>query len=220
MSKAKTAAKLQYPVFEIVMNTDAVMRGELYPDSAPQTVGNFIALANSGFYDGLPIHRCIRSFLIQAGKPLTEELPYCIQGEFEFNRFKLNVLPHERGCICMVRAGHYDSANSQFFIVTTQNEQELSCLNGAYAVFGRVLEGIKVADRISCVETDELDTPLNLPLIRRIRVKTFGLDYPFEKLPPPTSTVYLPHIKTRVKQQPKGGSEIEPTAKTERGLTK
>ncbi len=197
MPRISAAKKRPNPVFEIVMDTDAVIRGELYPGVAPQTAGNFIALANAGFYDGLTFHRCIEDFIIQGGRPEGAELPYCILGEFEFNKCKTNRLPHEYGSLCMARSTHYNSANSQFFIVTTHNPRELTCLNGAYAVFGKVLDGMKVAVAIAAVDTAANDEPRHAQRIRRIRVETFGYEYPFEKLPPPETAVNLPIIKHR-----------------------
>ena len=197
MPRISTVKKRPNPVFQIVMETDAVIRGELYPISAPQTVGNFIALSNGGFYDGLTFHRCIRDFIIQGGASANGELPYCITGEFEFNRFKPNRLAHEYGSLCMARAGHYNSASSQFYIVTTRDSRELNCLNGAYAVFGKVLEGMKIVEAISAVETGAEHIPLHPQVIRRIRVEAFGQDYPFQKLPPPATDVNLPKVKHR-----------------------
>lgn len=190
MPRANVAKKAPNPIFQIVMETAAVICGELYPISAPQTVGNFISLANSGFYDGLCFHRCIHNFIVQGGQ--SHELPYCIKGEFEFNRYKNNRLKHEYGSLCMSRSGHYDSAGSQFFIVVSHDGHELNCLNGAYAVFGKVLDGMKVVDAISVVDTDGQDRPIHPQLIRRIRVETFGMDFPFEKLPPPCVNINQP----------------------------
>ena len=184
MPKSIPKEKRVNPVFEIMMDTNATLRGELYPSFAPNTVGNFIQLANSGFYDGLTFHRCIRDFIIQGGRPKTP-LPYSIRGEFEFNGDKLNRLPHAYGSLSMERACHYDSAASQFFIVVTEDGREHRCLDGAYAVFGRVTEGMKTAVAIAQVETDEHDAPVQEQLIRRVRVETFGAAYPFETIVPP-----------------------------------
>lgn len=200
MAKCRVIKPNRNPVFEIVMETDAVIRGELFPSHAPQTVGNFINLANSGFYDALSFHRCIHGFIAQAGKPTAEkQLPYCIAGEFEFNSYKQNHLPHEYGSLCMARGRNYNSASSEFFIVTTNDERERHCLNGAYAVFGKVYEGMRIAEAICSVDTDQLNLPLYPQIIRRIRIEAFNQVYPFEKIPPPTSDVNLPKTKRREK---------------------
>ncbi len=171
------------PVFEIVMESDAVIRGELFPHLAPETVGNFAALANSGFYDGLPFHRCIRDYLIQAGFSPMSPLSYCIQGEFEFNDNKRRPTP-EYGSLCMSHGTAYNSGNSEFFIVLTDNEQELRLLDGAYAQFGKVHEGLRRAAALSTVAVKpHTYVPQRPQIIRRIRVETFGVSYPFQKLP-------------------------------------
>lgn len=208
MSKMDGVIKRRNPVFKIVMETDAVILGELFPLCAPQTVGNFISLANEGFYDGLSFHRCIQGFIAQAGKANpSQPLPYCITGEFEFNSYKHSLLTHEYGSLCMARGGHYNSASSEFFIVTTEDERELQCLNGAYAIFGKVYEGMRIIEAISSVETDQNDKPIYLQNIRRIRVETFKQTYPFTKIPPPTSDVNIPIVKHRIKGKHKSSHE-------------
>lgn len=184
MPRSKSVKKQPNPVFEIVMDTNAVMHGELYPQAAPNTVGNFIHLANSGFYNGSCFHRCIKRFIVQAGMAIPP-LPYCIQGEFEFNGFKQRGFHHEAGSLSMSRSNHYNSAASEFFIVITNDYRELGCLDGAYAVFGKLTDGFKTAEAISQVETDEYDQPVQEQIIRRVRVETFGFDYPFETIEPP-----------------------------------
>lgn len=196
MAKTSAKAKAALPVFEMVMTTNAILRGELYPAAAPETAGNFIALANAGFYDGLSFHRCLPGFIVQGGKP-EKPLPYCVKGEFEFNGDKLNKLPHQYGSLCLSRGNHYDSGASEFYIVLTRDVGELNCLDGAYAVFGQVTEGMKAAEAIGQLATDEQDQPLQPQVIRRIRVETFGADYPFTKLPPPARKVNVPVIKHR-----------------------
>ena len=156
------------------------MKGELYPEYAPQSVGNFIALANSGFYDGLIFHRVIRGFMIQGGDPKgigTGGPGYCIKGEFRANGVQ-NPLKHTEGVLSMARSMMPDSAGSQFFVMTSTSPH----LDGQYAAFGKVTEGLDVAMAIEKVATDFRDKPLEPQVIGSIRVETFGEDYPFEQM--------------------------------------
>ena len=149
---------------------------ELYPDVAPNTVNNFISLANAHFYDGLFFHRVIKGFMIQGGCPKgtgTGGPGYCIAGEFSQNGFP-NRLRHERGVISMARATDPNSAGSQFFIM----HQDAPHLDGAYAAFGKVIKGIEVVDEIANALCDRMDRPYEKQLIRSIRVNTFGKTYP------------------------------------------
>ena len=149
---------------------------ELYPDIAPNTVNNFIALANSGFYDGLFFHRVIKGFMIQGGCPNgtgTGGPGYSIKGEFTQNGFKNN-LRHERGVISMARAMDPNSAGSQFFIM----HKDAPHLDGAYAAFGKVIKGIEVVDEIATTLCDRMDRPYEKQLMRSVRVETFGHTYP------------------------------------------
>ncbi len=171
---------LANPVFEITMQDGGVLKGELYPEDAPQSVGNFIALANSGFYDGLIFHRCIPGFMIQGGCPKgtgTGGPGYSIKGEFAQNGVP-NPIRHTYGVLSMARSMMKDSAGSQFFVMTSDSPH----LDGAYAAFGRVLEGMEVADRIVAVPTDRNDRPSVPQVIRSIRVDTFGEVYPFDQI--------------------------------------
>jgi len=171
---------LANPVFEIVMQNGGVMKGELYPDVAPQSVGNFIALANSGFYDGLTFHRCIPGFMIQGGCPRgtgTGGPGYCIKGEFAQNGVP-NPVKHTYGVLSMARSMMKDSAGSQFFVMTSDSPH----LDGAYAAFGKVLEGMDVADQIVATPTDGNDRPAVPQVIQTIRVETDGKVYPFEQM--------------------------------------
>ena len=148
----------QNPVFTIKMRNGKEMKGELYPEVAPQSVGNFIALANSGFYDGLIFHRVIPGFMIQGGDPRGMGIGgpgYCIKGEFRANGFR-NDLKHTRGVLSMARAMDPDSAGSQFFIM----HEDYPSLDGQYAAFGKLIEGIEVVDKIASVRTDYMDKPL------------------------------------------------------------
>ena len=168
------------PVFEIIMQNGGRMKGELYPETAPQSVGNFIALANSGFYDGLTFHRCIPGFMIQGGCPNgtgTGGPGYCIKGEFAQNG-RENPIKHTYGVLSMARSMMKDSAGSQFFVMTSDSPH----LDGAYAAFGKVLEGMDVAEAIVSVKTDRSDRPAVPQVIQSIRVETNGQVYPFDQL--------------------------------------
>ncbi len=167
------------PIFTITMENGGVMQGELYPEIAPQSVGNFISLANSGFYDGLIFHRCIPGFMIQGGCPDGTGMGgpgYRIKGEFASNGFANN-LKHTPGVLSMARSMMRDSAGSQFFIMTSTSPH----LDGEYAAFGKVLTGMKVADGIVAQRTLR-DRPIVPQVIQSIRVETNGVDYPFVKL--------------------------------------
>ena len=168
------------PTFVIEMENGGRMSGDLYPDVAPESVGNFIELANSGFYDGLIFHRVIPDFMIQGGDPRgngTGGPGYCIKGEFRQNGVT-NDLKHVDGVLSMARSMMPNSAGSQFFIMTSVSPH----LDGAYAAFGKVLEGMETAYRIVNVKRDRMDKPLEDQRIKSIRVETYGKDYPFTKL--------------------------------------
>ena len=170
----------QHPVFVITMEDGREMKGELYPETAPQSVGNFIALANSGFYDGLTFHRVIPGFMIQGGDPkgIGSGGPgYHIKGEFDANGVK-NPLKHTEGVLSMARTMVPDSAGSQFFIMISTSPH----LDGQYAAFGKVLEGVEVAMSIAEVKRDFRDKPLTPVVMKSIRVDTFGESYPFDQL--------------------------------------
>ena len=170
----------QHPVFTLKMKDGREMKGELYPEYAPQSVGNFVALANSGFYDGLIFHRVIPGFMIQGGDPRGIGVGgpgYCIKGEFSSNGVE-NPLKHTVGVLSMARSMMPDSAGSQFFIMTSDSPH----LDGQYAAFGKVLEGADVAKSIADVPRDPQDKPLEPQVIESIRVDTFGEIYPFEQM--------------------------------------
>lgn len=172
----------QYPIATIEMADGSVIRIELYPDVAENTVKNFIYLANTGFYDGVIFHRVIEGFMIQGGDPDgtgTGGPGYRIKGEFSNNHYD-NDLKHERGVISMARQGNpyfpasaHNTAGSQFFIMHADSEH----LDGDYAAFGRVIEGMDVVDAIAAVETDANDRPLVEQRMETVRVETFGVDY-------------------------------------------
>ena len=170
----------QNPTFVITMADGREMKGELYPEIAPQSVGNFIALANSGFYDGLIFHRVIPGFMIQGGDPKGSGIGgpgYRIKGEFAMNGVN-NPLKHTYGVLSMARSMMPDSAGSQFFIMTSDSPH----LDGQYAAFGKVLEGMEVADAIVSVKRDMRDKPLEPQAMKSIRVETYGQTYPFEQI--------------------------------------
>lgn len=172
----------QNPIATITMEDGGVIKLELYPEIAPNTVKNFIHLANSGFYDGVIFHRVIEGFMIQGGDPDgrgTGGPGYRIKGEFSNNNHK-NELSHERGVISMARQGNpyfpasaYNTAGSQFFIMHADSD----FLDGDYAAFGKVIEGMDVVDRIATTETDGSDRPLETQTMQSVRVDTFGVDY-------------------------------------------
>ena len=170
----------QNPVFTIVMSDGREMKGELYPDIAPQSVGNFVALANSGFYDGVIFHRVIPGFMIQGGDPKGAGYGgpgYSIKGEFAANGIP-NPLKHTYGVLSMARSMNPDSAGSQFFIMTSDSPH----LDGQYAAFGRVTEGMNVAEDIVNTPRDAADKPLEPQAMASVRVETFGEVYPFEQI--------------------------------------
>ena len=152
------------------------MKGELYPETAPQSVGNFIALANSGFYDGLIFHRVIPGFMIQGGDPKGTGIGgpgYHIKGEFAMNGVN-NPLKHTYGVLSMARSMMPDSAGSQFFIMHKTSPH----LDGAYAAFGKITEGMDIVNKIAETATDYSDRPLEPQRMKTVTVETFGVDYP------------------------------------------
>ena len=166
----------QHPVFTITMKDGREMKGELYPENAPQSVGNFVALANSGFYDGLTFHRVIPGFMIQGGDPKGAGYGgpgYAIKGEFAANGVD-NPLKHTYGVLSMARSMMPDSAGSQFFIMHKTSPH----LDGSYAAFGKVTEGMDVVNKIAETATDYNDRPLEPQVIETVTVETFGVDYP------------------------------------------
>lgn len=203
----KVFVKVQNPIATMEIEGYGTVKIELYPEMAPNTVANFISLANRGYYNGLTFHRTIPNFMIQGGdkkgdgtgsvyysdlKDDGEEKAYTIKGEFIANGFKKNTLRHEEGVISMARGDYstyglttegYNSAGSQFFIMTGDN----SSLNGLYSAFGKVIEGMDVVHKIENVEVvtrdssaenqSDIDRPVNPPVITSITVETFGVDY-------------------------------------------
>lgn len=166
----------QDPIVTIEMTSGRVMKVELYPEIAPNTVNNFISLVKRGFYDGLTFHRCIPGFMIQGGDPEGSGMGgpgYSIKGEFAFNGIQ-NDLTHTRGVLSMARSMDPNSAGSQFFIMVDRAPH----LDGQYAAFGKVIEGMDVADAIVRTKCDRSDRPLKEQRMKAVTVDTFGVDYP------------------------------------------
>lgn len=164
------------PVVTIEMENGGIIKAELYPEVAPNTVNNFISLVKSGFYDGLIFHRVISGFMIQGGCPNGNGMGgpgYSIKGEFTANRFK-NDLKHDRGVLSMARSMMPNSAGSQFFIM----HDNAPHLDGQYAAFGKVIEGMDVVDAIASTRCDYNDKPLQPQRMKKVTVDTFGVDYP------------------------------------------
>ena len=164
------------PIVTFTMENGDVMKAELYPEIAPNTVNNFISLVKKGFYDGLIFHRVIRGFMIQGGDPDgngTGAPGYGIKGEFAQNGVP-NDLRHTAGVLSMARSMMPNSAGSQFFIM----HQDAPHLDGAYAAFGKVIEGQEVVNKIAETATDYSDRPLEDQVMKTVTVETFGVDYP------------------------------------------
>ena len=166
----------QNPIITFEMDNGDIMKAELYPQVAPNTVNNFISLVNKGFYDGLIFHRVINGFMIQGGDPEGTGMGgpnYSIKGEFSQNGFK-NDLKHTEGVLSMARSMRPDSAGSQFFIM----HKAAPHLDGAYAAFGKVIEGMDVVNKIATTRTTYGDRPVKEQKMASVTVDTFGIDYP------------------------------------------
>ena len=164
------------PIVTIEMENGDIMKAELYPDIAPISVSNFISLIQKGFYDGLIFHRVIKGFMIQGGCPDgngTGGPGYHIKGEFAMNGVD-NPLKHEKGVLSMARAMHPDSAGSQFFIMHKNSPH----LDGAYAAFGKITEGMDIENKIAETATDYSDRPLEEQKMKKVTVDTMGVEYP------------------------------------------
>ncbi len=165
----------QNPIVTFEMADGKVIKAELYPEIAPNTVKNFVSLVSKGFYDGLTFHRIIKGFMIQGGDPVgngTGGPGYGIKGEFSSNGFK-NDLKHEPGVLSMARAMNPNSAGSQFFIMHETSPH----LDGDYAAFGKVIEGLENVNAIAEVRTDWSDRPLEDVVMKKVTVETFGEEY-------------------------------------------
>lgn len=166
---------MKNPIVTIEMESGGMIKAELYPDIAPNTVKNFVSLVNRGFYDGVIFHRVIPGFMIQGGDPQGIGIGgpgYSIKGEFSGNGFK-NDLAHTKGVLSMARAQNPNSAGSQFFVMV----DDAPFLDGQYAAFGKVIEGIEEADRIVAVPRDRSDKPYEDQRIKKVSVDTFGETY-------------------------------------------
>ena len=164
------------PIVTIEMENGDIIKAELYPEIAPNTVNNFISLVKQGFYDGVIFHRVIAGFMIQGGDPKgtgTGGPGYCIKGEFTANGFK-NELRHSRGVLSMARTMAPNSAGSQFFIM----HEDAPHLDGQYAAFGKVTEGMENVDRIANTRVDYNDRPRAKQMMKKVTVETFGVEYP------------------------------------------
>lgn len=166
----------QNPIVTITMENGDVMKAELYPEIAPNTVNNFISLIQKNFYDGVIFHRVIRGFMLQGGDPEGTGMGgpgYHIKGEFSNNGFE-NDLKHTPGVLSMARTMIPDSAGSQFFIM----HQTSPHLDGEYAAFGKVIEGMDIVNKIAEMPTDYRDRPLEDQKMKSVTVETFGVEYP------------------------------------------
>ncbi|MBD5520833.1 MAG: peptidylprolyl isomerase [Lachnospiraceae bacterium] len=166
----------QNPIVTFTMKNGDVIKAELYPEIAPTSVNNFINLIQNKFYDGLIFHRVIKNFMIQGGDPEGTGMGgpgYSIRGEFAQNGFQ-NDLKHTAGVLSMARSMHPDSAGSQFFIMHKTSPH----LDGAYAAFGKVIEGLEVVNKIAETATDYNDRPLEEQVMQSVTVDTFGVEYP------------------------------------------
>ena len=158
------------PSFKITMENGGIIEGELYPEKAPQSVANFVALCQQGYYNGLIFHRVIPGFMIQGGCPEGTGMGgpgYCIKGEFMFNGFPKNDIKHKRGVLSMARSQSPNSAGSQFFIM----HQDAKHLDKQYAAFGKVVEGMEVVDEIAETATDFRDMPLDPQIMEKVTIE-------------------------------------------------
>lgn len=166
---------MQNPLVTIEMADDGIITAELAIDAAPNTVKNFVSLVKSGFYDGLIFHRAIPNFMLQGGCPQGSGMSgpgYAIKGEFDKNGVP-NPIAHKRGVISMARAADPNSAGSQFFIMVADSPH----LDGQYAAFGKISDGMDVVDRMVAAKRDHADKPLEQQQIKKVTVDTFGADY-------------------------------------------
>lgn len=165
------------PIVTFEMENGRTFKAELYPDKAPNTVNNFLSLVNRGFYNGVVFHRVIAGFMIQGGDPNGTGMGgpgYHIKGEFSGNGFRGNDLKHTRGVLSMARAASPDSAGSQFFVM----HADADYLDGQYAAFGKVIEGMDTVDEIASVRTDYSDRPREEQKMKKVTAETFGVTYP------------------------------------------
>lgn len=167
---------MKNPIVTFEMENGKTFKAELYPEKAPNTVNNFLSLVQKGFYNGIIFHRVIAGFMIQGGDPDgrgTGGPGYHIQGEFSSNGFAQNDIRHVRGVLSMARAQHSDSAGSQFFVM----HEDADYLDGQYAAFGKVIEGMDTVDDIANVKTDWYDKPMEEQKMKKVTAETFGISY-------------------------------------------
>ena len=169
------------PIVTFEMENGHTFKAELYPELAPESVGNFVELVKSGFYDGLIFHRVIPGFMIQGGDPTGTGMGgpgYSIKGEFSANGFKKNTLKHTRGVLSMARSMMKDSAGSQFFVM----HADAPHLDGQYAAFGKVIEGMDAVDHVAETKTGFQDRPVEDQRMKQVTVETFGETYTVDKI--------------------------------------
>ena len=165
------------PIITFEMENGKTFKAELYPEKAPNTVNNFLSLVNKGFYNGVIFHRVSAGFMIQGGDPYgrgTGGPGYHIKGEYSSNGFAQNDIAHVRGVLSMARAQHPDSAGSKFFVM----HDDADYLDGQYAAFGKVIEGMETVDEIANVKTDWYDKPMAEQKMKSVTAETFGMEYP------------------------------------------
>ena len=188
MARKKNAkVDISLPTFEIVFENGFILSGELYPGLAPNTVGNFVSLANSGFYDGAAITMIAPCDIVLIDHP-EKELPYCIKAECELNGCTYNVGHVGAGSLCFFHGTKYDSGKSGFFIMLNTDNRTVRMVEGAYALFGQLLKGLSLAEAFANTGRDEKGRPFFDHRIETIRVETYGREFPFETCPEPENT--------------------------------
>ena len=193
-------AEKKNPVITIEMTNGDIIKAELYPDVAPNTVNNFLSLVNKGFYNGLIFHRVIKGFMIQGGCPDGNGMGgpgYCIKGEFSHNGFQ-NDLAHTEGVLSMARAMNPNSAGSQFFIM----HKDAPYLNGEYAAFGQVIDGMDIVNKIAEVRTDYSDRPMKEQKIKSITAETFAANSTTTSFPSMSAKISRPRVGRFTNRRP------------------
>lgn len=188
MARRTTNKEECLPTFEILFENSFRLSGELYPGLAPNAVGNFVQLANSGFYDGAAITLVAPGGIVLMDHP-EKTLPYCIEAECELNGCDYNVGSVCTGSVCFFHGAHYNSGKSAFFIVLNDDSRTVRMVEGAYALFGQLLEGLPLAEMLSRTGCNDNGQPDVYHRIKSIRVETYGRDFPFETCPEPASTL-------------------------------
>lgn len=188
MARKAIKKEEQLPTFEILFENSFCLSGELYPGLAPNAVGNFIQLANSGFYDGAAITLVATGGIVLIDHP-EKAVPYCIQAECELNGCDYNTGNICTGSVCFYHDAHYDSGKSAFFIVLNSDSRTVRMVEGSYALFGQLLEGLPLADMFSRTGCDDNGLPDVYHRVKTIRVETHGRSFPFETCPEPQNTL-------------------------------